>query len=108
MAMEAVVVVGLKVVLKVGIMFGVVKLPKEVGVIEVFSSAKTSLNYIYLIKYIFIYLKEVIGEVVKVVDMEVDQCEEILVTTEQYHIIQAVVIFVVEIIKLFFINSHII
>lgn len=33
----AVVVVGLKVALKVGIMFGVVKLIKEVGVIEVFS-----------------------------------------------------------------------
>jgi len=37
MAVAAEVVVGLKVVLKVGIMFGVVKLPKEVGVMEVFS-----------------------------------------------------------------------
>lgn len=70
---------------------------------EVFSSAIISINYIYLIRYIFNYLKEVIGEVVKV-DMEVDQCEEILVT-EQYHITQVVVIFFVEIIKFIFLNN---
>lgn len=64
---------------------------------EVFSSTITSLNYMYFIKYIFIYVKEVIGVVVKV-DMEVGQCEEILVTTEQYHIIRVVVIF-------FFVNN---
>lgn len=58
---------------------------------EVFSTI-ISINNIYFIKFIFIYLKEVIGVVVKV-DMEVGQCEEILVTTEQYHIIRVVVIF---------------
>jgi len=41
MAVEAVVVVGLKAVLKAGIMFGVVKLLKVVGVMEVFTSAIT-------------------------------------------------------------------
>jgi len=55
MATETVVVVGLKVVLKVGIMFGVVKLTKEVGVTEVFSSAITSTLFeiYYLTKCIF-------------------------------------------------------
>lgn len=54
MAVETVVVAGLKVVLKAGTMFGVVKLAKEVGVMEVFSLAITSV--IYLIFFSIYYL----------------------------------------------------